>query len=287
MFSAAILGLLQALTEFLPVSSSGHLRLAHALLGLEVHDDLLFDIVLHCGTLLAVVIVYRRRLWGLLADALRGLGGMRAGVARALEAHEGLRYAALVVIATLPTGVIGVLLADVLSSELISVPLVGGLLLINGALLWVSRRFDDQGDESARADRHLRVGAIGWREALIIGVAQGCAVLPGISRSGATIVCALGLGVERMRAAEFSFFLSIPAIVGAVILEFDPAVLVGGSQGVTPYLVGAAVSAGGGVMALALLLGVVREAKLHRFSWYCWLLGLAAIAAGLTMPTTP
>lgn len=278
MVTAALLGLVQALTEFLPVSSSGHLRLAHALAGFEVPDDLLFDIVLHVGTLVAVLFVYRARVAWLLADALRALKTAARCVPTALREHEGARYAVLMVIATVPTGLIGVALSGLVDSDAFSVPVVGALLCVNGLVLWTSKRFSDGGDDDSGG---LRVGGIGPREALIIGIAQGIAVLPGISRAGSTIVCALALGANRMKAAEFSFFLSIPAILGAVVLEFDPALLTGGPDGPTPYIVGALVSAVGGVLALRLLLGVVRAARLHHFAWYCWILGVAAVVFAL------
>ncbi len=279
MFESALLGLIQALTEFLPVSSSGHLRLGHAWLGFEVPDDLLFDIVLHLGTLVAVLVVYRKRVGKLLADIGRGLKDLSGGVESAMAKHEGLRYFVLLIIATLPTGVLGVLLKDIVGGEAFTVPVVGGMLLINGGVLFVSRYFDKESPEED--DRTFAVGGIGIKEALIIGIAQGLAVCPGISRSGSTIVMALALGANRMKAAEFSFFLSIPAILGAVVLEIDPAAMQAGPGGMTPYIVGAVVSAGAGVLALIALLGVVKAAKLHRFAFYCWALGIAAIVWGM------
>lgn len=279
MLESALLGLIQALTEFLPVSSSGHLRLGHAWLGFEAPDDLLFDIVLHLGTLVAVLLVYHKRVGALLAGLGRGLAATKGGIRSALEAHEGLRYFALLVLATLPTGVLGILLKDVVDSEAFGVTHVGIMLLINGCILFASRRFTGSDEDG---DAHpLSVGGIGPREALIIGIAQGLAVMPGISRSGSTIVTALVLGASRMKAAEFSFFLSIPAILGAVVLEFDPAAMSAGPGGTTPYIVGALVSAGAGVVALIALLGVVRAAKLHHFALYCWALGTVAIGWSL------
>lgn len=286
---AALLGVIQALTEFLPVSSSGHLRLAHALFGLDVEFDLFFDIVLHVGTLAAVFLVYRGRIGALLAGVGRGLAALPSGAASALRSHEGLRYLLLLIIATLPTGVMGVLLSDLVDSDAFSIPVVGALLVVNGGVLWLSRRwaYDEEASEGGEladdtAERPLlRVGAIGWREALLIGIAQGIAVLPGISRAGSTIVCALALGTQRMRAAEFSFFLSIPAILGAVVLKFDPVALRAVEFDAGPYVVGALVSAVAGVLALSGLLNVVRAAKMHHFAWYCWILGLVALAYGL------
>jgi undecaprenyl-diphosphatase len=281
---AAVLGTIQALTEFLPVSSSGHLRLGSAFLGLEEGHDLLFDIVLHLGTLLAVVGVYRKRIGFLLADVFRHLGDLRYGVLGWLERSEGTRYAMLVVLATLPTGVIGVLMKSVISGDSIGVRAVGGLLLVNAVLLAVSKRFpgaeapsDPKGID---AQRPYSVGGIGPREALLIGIMQGLAVLPGISRSGATIVTALALGAWRMKAAEFSFLLSIPAILGATLVEFDLDAIAAASGGVQVYLLGAVVSAAVGVLALLGLLRLLRSAQFHHFAWYCALVGLAALLFG-------
>ncbi len=269
---AALLGVLQALTEFLPVSSSGHLRLAHDFFGFESGDDLLFDILVHAGTLVAVCAVYNARIRALVADLFRGIPALvdpRAALAR----HEGLRYAALVILATIPTGVIGILMSGVLDSDAIGSRVVGGLLLLNGVILWVSRGADRRDPD---VERPYSIGGIGPREALLIGIAQGIAVLPGISRSGITIVTALWLGAERMRAAEFSFLLSIPAILGAVVLEFDPAAMQAEGAAI-PYAVGAITAAVVGIFALIVLLRIVRRARLHRFAWYCWAMGAAAI----------
>ncbi len=276
---AGMLGAVQALTEFLPVSSSGHLRLGNAWLGVEGGHDLLFDIVLHLGTLLAVVGVYGKRIGFLLADLLRGLGGLRDGVMQWLSQSEGARYLLLVVLATVPTGVIGLLLKDVLDGDTVGVRVVGGLLLLNAVMLALSKRFSG-GEPSLEEKSPLHVGGIGPREALLIGIAQGCAVLPGISRSGATIVTALALGAWRMKAAEFSFLLSIPAILGATVMEFDLDAFTTADGGAAPYLLGAVVSAGLGVAALLVLLRLLRSAQFHHFAWYCAVLGGAALVLG-------
>lgn len=276
MLDAVILGLIQALTEFLPVSSSGHLKLGHAWLGYDAPDDLLFDVLLHVGTLVAVFFVYRKRIGSLIAGVARGVAALPGGPRAALAAHEGLRYLVLIIIATLPTAVIGLALEDWVETGITSPRAVGGLLLVNGAILFASRWTKGEG---AAATGPLAVGGLGPRQALLIGIVQGIAVLPGISRSGSTIVAALALGAARLEAAEFSFFLSIPAILGAVILKVDPELLASATE-LPAYLAGASVSAIGGVAALTLLLGVVRSARLHRFAFYCWLIGLVAVTVG-------
>lgn len=262
------LGLVQALTEFLPVSSSGHLRLAQALLDAEAPHDLLFDVLLHVGTLVAVIGVYRKDIWLLVRDALEALR------TRQLQESEGVRTLLLLVIATVPTGLMGVLLKDWMTSPAIGTRAVGGLLLANGVVLIVSGRVKEQ----TPAQRPWSVAGIGPLQALVIGVAQGVAILPGISRSGMTIVTALLLGAERMHAARFSFLLSIPAILGALVLGLDDLLASEGAQASPAiYGVGAAVSAVVGALALTLLLKLLRAARFHHFAWYCWALGLTAL----------
>jgi len=277
--SAIVLAIVQAVTEFLPVSSSGHLRLTHAAFGASAEEHLLYDIVLHVGTLLAVVVVYRLALRSIVHDVFAGtralFGEARVGLRAALEAYEGLRVAALICIATLPTAIIGLLLSRVLRTDALGVEFVGGLLLLNGVMLYASRYV--KGVDGGRDRGPLSVAGIGWREALLVGVAQGIAVLPGISRSGATIVCALALGADRMRAAQFSFLLSIPAIIGAVILEFDAESLGASDGGWWIVVAGGLVAAIVGYFALRLLLNLLRRAKFYHFAWYCWLVGGGAL----------
>lgn len=274
---AIVLGLVQALTEFLPVSSSGHLRLARELLGAQAEFALGFDLLLHIGTLVAVVAVYRGTIARVAVDAVRGLVAMTRGPVAALEKHEGLRFAILVVIASVPTGIIGLTLDDLVEGTFVTAPVVGALLLVNGVMLWVARR--DDGEEPG--ERRWAVAGIGPREALLIGLAQGIAVLPGISRSGATIVMALALGARRMKAAEFSFLLSIPAIAGAAVLKLDSGLFDVAPGEAMAWGIGAVTSALAGIGALVFLLGTLRRARFHRFSFYCWALGTFAIVAGL------
>ena len=276
LLDAIWLGIIQGLTEFLPVSSSGHLRLMHAWLNTETEGDLFFDILLHIGTLVAVGFVYRETIVRVVKDAFAHLPKLVSGPRAALEASEGLRYVLLAVIATLPTGVAGVLMSDTMDSDFFSPTIVGGLLLLNGAMLWSSRYSEGREVEG----RALSVAGIGPREALFIGIAQSVAILPGISRSGMTIVTALFLGAQRMKAAEFSFLISIPAIAGALVLKLTDGVVID-SASVAPYAAGALISATVGVVALLFLLRLVKKAQFHHFAFYCWALGLTAIVLAM------
>ncbi len=253
---ALVLGLVQAATEFLPVSSSGHLRLGEHLLG-QTGSNLLFDVVLHVGTLLAVVWVFRARLMDLVLGVLMAFKTRRS--------NPFARMAGLIVLATIPTGLIGVLLGDWLDGLIDSPWKVGLVLIVNGFILFATRWARPAGAD------------IDWRKALLVGTVQGLAVTRGISRSGSTIAAAMFAGVGRDTAAQFSFLLSIPAILGALVLELDLHQLTSGPGGVTPYVVGLVVSGVAGAAFLKLLLWIVRGGKLYRFAYYCWALGLAAV----------
>jgi undecaprenyl-diphosphatase len=255
---ALLLGVIQGLTEFLPVSSSGHLRLMAAAFGVT-DPQTLFDVCVHAGTLGAVLAVYRK-------DVLRMLGGLF----RPSWSEPGFRLGILVVVGTIPAAVIGIGLGHFFESTFASVTAVGGFLLINGCILMLSRNAPEGG---------RTLDELTLRDAILIGCAQSFALFRGISRSGTTIVAALKIGVEREAAASFSFLLSIPAIGGAVLLEGRKAFADGGVD-VVPLAVGA-VSAGlSGYIALRFLITLVRGGKLHHFAWYCWALGILALALG-------
>lgn len=289
LMQAVWLGVIQGLTEFLPISSDGHLSLGREVLGIP-EPDLLFDIVLHLGTLAAVVTVYRaelatifRGLWGSLQALRRG-----EGVAGALS-PVGARLALLIVVATFPTGVIGLLLEDAVSGPLATPVVVGGFLLLNAAILasnWVTSRRPDPTPQEPTGGGVMERSAL-WGitplKALAIGVAQGVAVLPGVSRSGCTITLSLWLGVPREHAARYSFLLSLPAILGALVLKMDPKLWQEADPDrLTRYGLGAVVSGVVGFAALKLLIRLLRQARFHHFAWYCALVGLVAIAWGLT-----
>lgn len=267
---ALLLGALQGATEFLPVSSSGHLALAQHFLAVE-GPQVAFDVVLHVATLLAVVVVYRNdlaRLVRVLAGALASREVRRAPLASVRRSQE-LALAVALVAGSLPTAAIGLLFQEPLEALFERPAVVASMLLVTGAVLQLPRLAPQRGE--------LRSG-VGVPAALAIGAAQGLAITPGISRSGTTISIALLLGIAPAAAARFSFLLSIPAILGALVLKLPdlagaaapaPALLAAGF--VTAFLVGWA--------ALALLLALLRRGRFAVFSWYCWAVGLAALAA--------
>ncbi|MBW1878557.1 MAG: undecaprenyl-diphosphate phosphatase [Deltaproteobacteria bacterium] len=252
------LGALQGLTEFLPVSSSGHLVLFQQFI--EVHgDEVLFDVALHLGTLVPVLWFYRQSLWGVLRDPFVGEG--------AFWDREGVRLLALLLVASVPTAILGLAFEDLFES-LFSRP--GALVVtfaITGSLLFLTRE-TGEGETGVRQMK--------WWQAVGIGVAQGFAITPGISRSGATIAVGLFFGLKREVAVRFSFLLSVPAILGAALLKLRE---VEGTDLQVVQLVGGTLAAMvTGYFALVLLVRVVKQGKLAHFAWYCW---FAAIVAGV------
>jgi undecaprenyl-diphosphatase len=276
---AILLGLVQGLTEFLPVSSSGHLRLGHAMFG-NGEPELFFDIVLHVGTLLAVLGFYGRDIVNLLTDIWWSLRNQSMG--RAFASSIGLRTAVFIVVASMPTAVIGLLLKETMEGPLITTDIVGGLLLLNGVMLFASRWAGGSAESGTLTEEQKAqelahaLSSMSLRNAFIVGLAQGVAVLPGISRSGSTIVTALLLGIPRTYAARLSFLLSVPAILGALALSARHGVPIASDE-LPMAIAGAGVAGLTGLGALFAVILVLRQARLHHFAWYCWLLGAFAL----------
>ncbi len=253
-FKAILLGILQGATEFLPVSSSGHLVLAERLLGL-MESELAFDILLHLGTLVAVLLFLRREISEILVSLFRRVPGERADA-------WGPRDLSLLAVSTVPTGVIGYALHDAVEKG-ITVREVGIAYLVLTAILLISNlRFRHKADPER----------ITLWEALAIGIVQGMAVLPGLSRSGSTITLALVLGIGASRSAKYSFFISVPAILGAAALHLHK----GGAMmlAVVPSLAGFLLSLVVGYIALGLVERLVTRGKFLRFAPYTFLLAV-------------
>jgi undecaprenyl-diphosphatase len=248
-----LLGIVQGLTEFLPISSSGHLVVAQAAVGLSV-PGVLVEVALHVATLLAVAVVYARRLLALAAGAV---GGDR----------EAWRDIGLLALASVPAAVVGLALADMFERAFDSMLAVGIDFLVTGAILWSTRR----PAATAKAPRP------GWAGAVGIGVAQALAIMPGISRSGTTVSAGLWLGIDPVRAAEFSFLMAMPAIAGAAVLQLPE--LEGGvaAVGAGPLAASFVASLVSGVLAIRLLVALLRKGAFHRFAPYCWAIGTATV----------
>lgn len=267
---ALLLAVLQGIAEFLPISSSGHLRILQELFGIE-DAQTLFDVLLHLGTLVAVVWVYRDLVLRLTRAALRAL--RRPGlIGQAYHSDVDFRLFVLVCLGMVPTGIIAVALGPVFERWAAAIAFVGGALLVNGAMLFGLGRLLARRD-AAHMGRALE--AMNWRDALVIGTVQGVAVIRGISRSGSTITGGVLVGLRQDAAAAFSFLLSIPAILGALVLslkDFD-----GDTSILVPGLVGAVVAGLVGIVALRLLLRLLGRGRLGLFAGYSALVGLATI----------
>jgi undecaprenyl-diphosphatase len=262
LLQAIFLGILQGLTEFLPVSSSGHLALAEHYLGIR-QPGVTFEVFLHLATALAVVLYFRHRI----ASILVAIG--RWATRRRYDEDE-LRLAAHLIVATIPAGLVGYFLGPAVERVFDSPLVVSVLLLVTGIVLWFAAKLFP-GTKTRET----------WPDAIAVGVAQSLAVLPGISRSGMTVTAGLAVGMERRRAAEFAFLLSVPIILGAAAASFGdafdghvngPAILLG--------MMAALLSA---LPAIAFLLRAVTAGRLAGFAYYCWAVGavsLAAIIAG-------
>ncbi|MCP4746347.1 MAG: undecaprenyl-diphosphate phosphatase [Desulfobacteraceae bacterium] len=265
-----LLGIIQGLTEFLPVSSSGHLVLLQHLFGMK-EPQLFFNICLHAGTLIAVLMVFKQDTRALL-DALAHLpahiksyGGLRA----CIKNHPQIRLIAMIVVGSIPTAAMGILFAQIAEQLFGSLRLVSVMLGITGLFLWFSKGHGKQG---------LSIDCMSWKDAFIIGVAQGLAIIPGISRSGATITTALFLGIDRELAGRFSFLLSIPAILGALVFgldaeTFQPAMPAG------MVIMGSLSAVIVGYFALRILMRLVNKGRLHGFAFYCGTVCAAALFA--------
>lgn len=223
-----VLGVVEGLTEFLPVSSTGHLTITEGLLGLDVDDDAVtaYTAVIQSGAIVAVLLYFAKDIRRLVADFV---GGLRRPPERT---EPGFRLALGVIVGSIPIGVIGLGLRDVVkSSALRSLVTVGVALIVWSAVMVVAEQ---------RATQHRGEKDVTWKDTLVIGLTQCVALVPGISRSGATISAGLLLGIDRVTATRLSFFLSVPALTAAGLLELPSAL--GEGVGVTPVIIGTVVS---------------------------------------------
>jgi len=267
---AIILGIIQGLTEFLPVSSSGHLVLFQKLFGLK-QAELFFDVGVHLGTLVAVIIVFRREVKKIITALVQLISsaGFKETILQRVESDSQLKMALLIVIGSIPTAILGFLFAGIADRLFASGLITGLMLIVTGLLLWFTRRTRANFDQ-ARSDR------LTPKNAFIIGIVQGLAIIPGISRSGSTISVGMLLGIDREMAARYSFLLSIPAIIGAGLLSLKGS-LSQSDLAIRATLLGAFTAALVGYAALNSLLQIVKKGRLHIFAPYCWAVGAAAI----------
>ena len=297
-WEAAVLGVIQGLTEFFPVSSSGHLVMGGEVLGLDV-PGILFEVAVHVATLFSVMFMYRKRIWKL----IRGCLGM--------EQESAWPYVLKLVLATIPAVIVGFTLEDWFEARFDDPIFAGTMVLVTGSLLWSSRWVRDDARRPFPFDwlpilvaaaislwagtviPFLAVLAVEgiimgvgrltarkewkseptWAGALLMGIAQSIAILPGISRSGSTVLTGMWRRIDPVAAAEFSFLMSIPAILGAAVLMMRDL----GSETVeiamAPLLVGGIAAAVSGILAISLFVALLRRQNFYTFAYYCWVVG--------------
>lgn len=258
-FEAIILGLIQGLTEFLPVSSSGHIELGSFLLNTNPADNLLFSILVHGATALSTIVVFRKDIFILIRDLFK------------FQWNESTRFISLIIISMVPVAVVGLFwekeIEKLFGGDIL---FVACMLLVTGTLLLITYFTKDKD------------GRVTAPKALVIGIAQAIAILPGISRSGSTIATALYLGVEKSRATRFSFLMVLPPILGATLLKVIDLFEAGSTTTTTlaagPMVGGFLAAFISGLFACSMMIALVRRGKLIYFAYYCYLVGIIAIA---------
>ncbi|MDR1135292.1 MAG: undecaprenyl-diphosphate phosphatase [Clostridiales Family XIII bacterium] len=272
-FESVILGLLQGLAEFLPISSSGHLALLEYFFGIEGEKVLSFTVLLHVGTLISIFIVYRRDIWELIIELGAVFKDIFTGRGLMVNKNDTRRLGFMIIVATIPTVIAGFTLRDMFSSLYTNITVVGAALIITGTMMF----FAERGAYGARGLLEMK-----FSHAVLVGVLQSVALCPGISRSGSTIVGGLVSGLNREFAVRFAFLISIPSVIGAVVLE-APEAFRGGIEMelLLPIIVGVALAAIAGFVAIKAMIRLVSGKKLYYFSFYTWIVGAAVVAYAL------
>lgn len=268
-FEAVILGLVQGLAEFLPISSSGHLALLQQWFEIDENKVLLFAVLLHVGTLISVFIVYWKDIWELIVELCLTIKDLCTGKGLRLEERPVRKLGVMIIVATIPTAIIGLLFNDLFDKLYTSVMPIGIGLIITGFLLVLAER---TGNSSRGIEK------MNFRNALFIGTVQGIAICPGISRSGSTLFGSLLCNLDRKFAVKFVFLISIPSILGSAVMEAPDAIEAGIDMAqLGPVLVGMVVAAVSGLIAIKTMIKIVSDKKLSYFSYYVWALGAIVV----------
>jgi len=255
LLKAILLGVVQGLTEFLPVSSSGHLVIGAEMLNFH-EPGIAFEVFLHCGTLFAVILVFKTDLLQMVRSLFVAPSVRRANA----ELDNYFRWNINIVIATLPAVFVGLLLKDSIDRIFDNILITFTMLAFTGVLMLLTRLMHDKG------------APVNWPRALVIGIAQAMAIMPGLSRSGCTIFTGMLVGINRETAARFSFIMSIPAILGAVVLKSSELLAAPPSSDEVLYIAAGTIAAlVSGYGAIVLLMQVVRRGTLQWFGYYCLL----------------
>jgi len=269
LWESIVLGIIQGLTEFLPVSSSGHLVIAQSFMPGFQQEGVLFDVMVHVGTLLAVLFFLRNDIYTLTMSLLPKTWSNNPGTAEKgfVSISVGRRMIGLIIVGTIITGSIGILLQDHIHRFFESARLAAGMLIVTGVLLFLADRTKDV----KRTERDMNI-----TDAIIIGLAQTVALMPGISRSGSTIAFGIFRKIKGEAAARFSFLLSIPAILGATVLEMKYIESVSPGEMIV-YAAGMTSAAITGFLALRLLFFIINKRELRFFSYYCWIVAVTTL----------
>ncbi|MCQ2166148.1 MAG: undecaprenyl-diphosphate phosphatase [Bacteroidales bacterium] len=270
-FEGIILGLVQGLTEFLPVSSSGHLMIAREILGIKLPDDeafLSFEVMVHAATVLATIVVFRKQIWQLLCGLFK------------FKYNEETDYILKICVSMIPVFIVGMFFKDEVTALFSGLHIVGISLLVTAVLLFLSDKLAARGDKQCLAERKGYRNGISYLQAFVVGLAQAVAVTPGLSRSGTTISTGLLCGVKRSDMAQFSFLMVLVPILGEAFLD-----LVGGGFGDSaavigslPLILGFVSAFVSGLFACEVMIALVKKASLKWFALYCAIVGVAILA---------
>ncbi len=277
-FEAILLGLLQGLTEFLPVSSSGHLQIGKELLGIKNSGDLVFEVVVHAATVLSTIVVFRKQIWGLL-KSLFVKDGLFRSIAHPSKFNDGTDYVLKILLSMIPVFIVGMFFKDTVEGLFgSSIYVVAGALLVTAALLLLS---DNAGkifgrccrrckcaEADAVSDKGRRNGISYW-QAFVVGLGQAIAVIPGLSRSGTTIATGLLCGVKRDVVAQFSFLMVLIPILGEAFLEIIGGDMASSTVGALPLVLGFISAFVAGLFACRVMIALVKKTKLGWFALYC------------------
>lgn len=272
-FQAIILGLIQGLAEFLPISSSGHLALLQYFFGIESDSVLLFTVLLHVGTLISVFIIYWKDIVELIVELCRTIKDICTGKGLRINSSPTRRMGFMIIVATIPTALIGLLFEDFFEGLYSSIVSIAIGLVFTGAILLIAER-------SGKEDKGVM--EMKFRHAIFIGCMQGIAICPGVSRSGSTLFGGLMAGLERKFAVKFAFLISIPSILGSVVLEAPDAFAEGLDMSlVGPIIAGMVIAAISGIIAIKTMIRVVSNKRLVGFTIYVWLVAISVFGYAL------
>ncbi|NLP34111.1 MAG: undecaprenyl-diphosphate phosphatase [Clostridiales bacterium] len=280
---AIIMGIIQGLAEFLPISSSGHLAIMKHVLNIELETGLLFDVLLHLGTLIAIFVAFWIDIKELIIESLKIMGDLLYNLGRwvtnvLMNRRNGYRmiistpyrkFVMLIIVSTIPTAIIGYVFQDAIEIAGMILLVPGLSLILTSILLTIADRIN-AGNKTE--------GTAGYKDAGLIGLVQGIATIPGLSRSGTTITACLLCGFDRDFAVKYSFIMSIPAVLGAVLLELkDFSLNQVGQSNIYAYIAGMIVAGIVGYMCIKTMLVIVKGKKFKIFAYYCFIIGIIAV----------